>query len=624
MERVRSWLLAGVASIGLGAVANAADLPVKAPIYKAPPVVSNWTGWYAGVHAGWVTQHNCNTMVARGLWPAFPVDADIMNSTGTGCADGPGFIGGGQVGANYQIGGWLWGIEADISALTAKTTRQSSGFFADSGSATTMVESAKTSWLSTFRARTGMLFGDNTLLYVTGGLAVAQIKADIDSTSIDPTGALRAHATGSVSQVTPGWTIGAGAETKIGGNWSLKAEYLYVALEPVNYNTAYDLVNGVNVWGNFNENVSVTTRLHLLRVGANYKFGGDPIVSAYASSAAAPAYNWTGFYAGLNIGGTFGRSQATDVDCCGNGPWNAVGDTFTATTSGVTGGIQGGYNWQTGMFVAGVEANFGYLGFKGTSVSSIAPDTFGIANGGLYGTVRGRLGLAYDRALFFATGGLMVADVRTGIEDPFYLQPGPFSGILFTEKTKAQAGWMDARRRHRIRTDEQLVDQGRISLLRPRLQARGRARHQRGPARLRLRHAQHRRHRALRYQRQALTGATRRQGLCGSPRGPLLLCADVCGATVRSAQAGALRDAPRIAAEGRREDQNEKSSNQNLLTPRGRLVRRHAIEPPGFRRVVIQLERLDPYLTALMLGAMFRVAAACRGECARSACAGRA
>ena len=61
-----------------------------------------------------------------------------------------------------------------------------------------------------------------------------------------------------------------------------------------------------------------------------------------------------------------------------------------------------------------------------------------------------------------------------------------------------------------------------------------------------------------------------------------------------------------------------------FLTPRGRLVRRHAIEPPGFRRVVIQLERLDPYLTALMLGAMFRVAAACRGECARSARAGRA
>jgi outer membrane immunogenic protein len=443
MKRVKASLLfAGLASIGLATAASAADLPAKAPVYKAPPiVVSNWTGWYAGVHAGWVGQRNCNALTAQGLWPAFPVDADLIQAIGTGCADSSGFIGGAQVGANYQMGGWLWGIEADISALTAKTTRRSSGFFADSLSTTVMVESARTSWLSTFRARTGMLVGDNTLVYVTGGLAVAQVKADVDSNGFEQTGAPRFHATGSVTQVTPGWTIGAGAETRIGGNWSVRAEYLYVALDPVNYNTTYDLVNGVNVWGNFNENIAVTTRLHLLRVGANYKFGGDPIVSAYASSAAAPVYNWTGFYAGLNVGRAWGRSQAMDVDCCGNGPWNAVGDTFTAKTSGVTGGIQAGYNRQFGMVVAGVEVDLGYLGFKGTQASSIAPDTFAVASGGLYGTVRGRLGLAYDRALFYATGGLIVADVRSGIEDPLYLLTGPFSGILFTEKTRTQAGW---------------------------------------------------------------------------------------------------------------------------------------------------------------------------------------
>jgi outer membrane immunogenic protein len=57
--------------------------------------------------------------------------------------------------------------------------------------------------------------------------------------------------------------------------------------------------------------------------------------------------------------------------------------------------------------------------------------------------VRARLGFTFDRNLLYATGGLMIADLRTGVEDPFYTLPfgGPMTGILFTDKTKAQAGW---------------------------------------------------------------------------------------------------------------------------------------------------------------------------------------
>src|SRR5437763_863661 len=82
-----------------GTSALAADLPVKAA--AAPPAPYNWTGIYAGVHAGY----------GMGMkdWTNSVFDFDVR-----------GFLGGGQIGVNQQIGNWVMGIEADASWANIK------------------------------------------------------------------------------------------------------------------------------------------------------------------------------------------------------------------------------------------------------------------------------------------------------------------------------------------------------------------------------------------------------------------------------------------------------------------------------------------------------------------------
>lgn len=433
MQRAGWGLLAAIVGAGFGHGAMATDL-------AAPVPAAGWSGWYAGLTAGYAKQTNCSTLTPQGFWPGFAPDAAELARQGTGCADPGGLIGGVEVGANYQVGNWVFGIEADVSALNRSTTRVGSGTYPVTPATGTVTETATTNWLATFRPRVGVIV-DNTLFYVTGGVAMAGVNASGTMRYYDdPGGGPRGLSNGSVSTVTGGWTLGAGAEMMIGGGWTLKAEYLYADLAAVKYNTAYDITPPLLDFRYFSENVGVTTQIHSFRVGANYRFGSfDPAMPAAFSGS---PHDWTGLYGGINLGGGRGSTTATDVDCCGNGPYFAVGDTFTAATGGVTGGAQAGYNWQSGGFVAGVEADVGYLGLKGSHASSLpaAPDVMAMADGGLYATLRGRVGVATDRALFYATGGAIFANLHAGVEDGWYTDPDSWN-LLFTGKTGMQTGW---------------------------------------------------------------------------------------------------------------------------------------------------------------------------------------
>jgi outer membrane immunogenic protein len=153
-------------------------------------------------------------------------------------------------------------------------------------------------------------------------------------------------------------------------------------------------------------------------------------------SASANGYNWTGFYAGIHAGGVWGKNNATDL----NG-WNGLGDSFAATTSGFNGGGQIGYNWQLPSvpLVLGLEGDIGYLGFKGSALSALATTlgngTTTSSSGGIYGTLRGRLGVAWDSMMIYGTGGLMFANVRAQIFDPVSATQ------IQTSSTATQSGW---------------------------------------------------------------------------------------------------------------------------------------------------------------------------------------
>jgi outer membrane immunogenic protein len=107
---------------------------------------------------------------------------------------------------------------------------------------------------------------------------------------------------------------------------------------------------------------------------------------------APPAFTWTGFYLGANAGANWGDFT------------NSA--SFLGTKTGLTVGGTAGYNYQIGQIVVGLEGDYNYSGLGGRGFS------FGVnqVRGDLtsFGTLRGRLGVAFDRALIYATGGYAV------------------------------------------------------------------------------------------------------------------------------------------------------------------------------------------------------------------------
>jgi outer membrane immunogenic protein len=128
----------------------------------------------------------------------------------------------------------------------------------------------------------------------------------------------------------------------------------------------------------------------------------------------APVFTWTGFYVGLNAGVGFSQSNNTTVTDFG--PVTPGTYTYSqGNNNGFVGGAQAGYNWQTGQFVFGVETDIQYadLGNK----HDFGGYYYGGSsnNGNYFGTVRGRVGYAFDRALIYVTGGLAYGDIGGGI-----------------------------------------------------------------------------------------------------------------------------------------------------------------------------------------------------------------
>ena len=170
----------------------------------------------------------------------------------TGTFRTSGFVLGGMLGANYQVGSLVFGVEADDAWADA------SGFgtFAATGLCAGGCLT-KSTWLSTVRGRAGYAF-DRYLVYGTAGAAFGNVRA---SFSNDP-----------VSSATEtGWTAGAGIEVALARNWSAKAEYLFVDLSNGSCTAECAIANPngppliPNIVVKFNESI--------VRAGLNYKFG---------------------------------------------------------------------------------------------------------------------------------------------------------------------------------------------------------------------------------------------------------------------------------------------------------------------------------------------------------------
>ncbi|RDV04870.1 outer membrane protein [Undibacter mobilis] len=120
-----------------------------------------------------------------------------------------------------------------------------------------------------------------------------------------------------------------------------------------------------------------------------------------APAYVAPIYNWSGFYAGINGGGGWGRSSVS-------GPLSTGGN-FN-TSGGLVGGTLG-FNYQAGQIVYGLEGDIDWTNLKGSSTCAVGVSCE--AKNNWLGTARGRIGYAFDRYLPYITGGLAVGDVKT-------------------------------------------------------------------------------------------------------------------------------------------------------------------------------------------------------------------
>ncbi len=212
MNRTRTYLAGALALAGVFALpqaANAAD-------YDTIP--ADWNGFYAGVHAGF------GWFDASGSFGA-PVNLDAS-----------GAMGGVLLGYNWDLGNYVAGLEADASFGGQSDTQPVFGF-----GALRLTNHGQ----HTFRARLGLETGTSGLLYVTGGLALADFWGTVSSGARD-------------KDFLVGGVVGAGYEAMLTEDISIRGEYLYA-----NYGN-----NTFSAGGDFDLDVET----HTIRAGVAWRF----------------------------------------------------------------------------------------------------------------------------------------------------------------------------------------------------------------------------------------------------------------------------------------------------------------------------------------------------------------
>jgi outer membrane immunogenic protein len=270
---MKRYLLSTVALCAMGVGAMAADLPYRAapPVY-APPLFT-WSGFYIGVNGGYGFNDR-DTLTLRALdagTAAFWGPAIAAGALPTVYSTKPeGFIGGGQIGWNYQFtpgSGFVVGLEADFQGsdirdrLTVVTNTP--GFVQG-----TFNVKSDLNWLGTARGRIGYAF-DRFLVYGTGGVAFGGLHHTI-SAAFPGTADFFV---GRRNDTEVGWTAGGGIEWAFAPNWSAKVEYLYYDLDRTNFQTVGFGRAAAIAASNFN--VSADHSGHIVRAGLNYRFSWD-------------------------------------------------------------------------------------------------------------------------------------------------------------------------------------------------------------------------------------------------------------------------------------------------------------------------------------------------------------
>jgi outer membrane immunogenic protein len=159
----------------------------------------------------------------------------------------------------------------------------------------------------------------------------------------------------------------------------------------------------------------------------------------------APVFTWTGLYVGGQIGYAWGQDPITWLGTAND--LDPAAGALTQNTQGVIGGGHIGYNFQYNQWaVFGVEGSVDGTSLHKTAVVpliDLPADTFGSAtfnsSAGVQGSIRGRIGIAWDRVLIYGTGGVAFTSFNTSINDT----TGFFTGVpgTYSSFANTRAGW---------------------------------------------------------------------------------------------------------------------------------------------------------------------------------------
>ena len=211
---VKAILAVILGTLSLGAVLTptfAADLPIQGQVVAPPIVVPNfnWSGFYLGAQAGWAQTSTNYDAGAAAAGATTVVTLPTIDKTGG--------LGGLYAGYNYQAGQLVFGVEADANAMITGDSRYTA--------ATGDFITAHTNWVGSVRGRLGYAF-DRTLVYATGGLALADPKSTVTGTG---------YSYGAGDSTRFGWTLGAGAEYALTDHWITGLEYRYTQFQSDTY-----------------------------------------------------------------------------------------------------------------------------------------------------------------------------------------------------------------------------------------------------------------------------------------------------------------------------------------------------------------------------------------------------
>jgi outer membrane immunogenic protein len=271
----------------------AADMPVPKPYHKAPAPAPacTWCGFYLGANAGGGWSSDSVNIggypIAASAAPAsvFLLATSVSGAGGSFSPKGSGFIGGGQVGYNWQSGYWVAGLETDFQGLANRGSTGGGSSIVVAGPvgpqsiATVIATSNKLDYIGTVRGRFGYTYTPVLLLYGTGGLAYGEVSSttsigqqDVGAPGIVATTNGPYASSAGASSTRYGWTAGAGLEWMFLPRWSFKAEYLHYDLGSATYNNT--LVNVVTPPGGL---VPAGAPFYTLGAFSRASFAGDII-----------------------------------------------------------------------------------------------------------------------------------------------------------------------------------------------------------------------------------------------------------------------------------------------------------------------------------------------------------